>query len=152
MVAFTRMIGLAAGLVLLHAARPAEASSLVYQPVNPAFGGPQLNGSWLQAEANAQNIPQAAAQRRQQITGAAASAARGGILTPGQAFAQQLQTQLYSSLANQITRAIFGENAQPNGQFSFQGTTISYTRVGSNVSITINDGSTVTTVTVPATP
>lgn len=142
-------VALAATLAL--SSSPALAGNLVYQPVNPAFGGSPLNGGWLQSEAQAQNIPQAAEQRRQQLFNAL-NQNDSRNLTPGQVFAQQLQTQLYSSLANQITQAIFGENARPNGTFTFQGTTIEFTRIGPDVRVVINDGQTSTTVVVPATP
>ena len=138
--------------VLLGSASAAFAGNLIYQPVNPAFGGSPLNGSWLQAEAAAQNLPQARQQRETQLFSSTNSLSRLGNLTPGQIFAQQLQSQLYSSLANQITRSIFGENAQPNGTFSFQGTTINFERVGPNVRVSINDGQTITEVVVPAGP
>lgn len=138
--------------VLLASSGAAFAGNLIYQPVNPAFGGSPLNGPWLQSEAAAQNIPQARQQRETQVFSSNSSLSRLGNLTPGQIFAQQLQSQLYSSLANQITRAIFGENAQQNGTFSFQGTTINFERVGPNVRVSINDGQTVTEVVVPAGP
>ena len=127
------------------AASVAVASSLIYTPVNPQFGGSPLNGSWLLQAATAQN--DFARQQQQQQ-----NQATGASLTPGQLFAQQLTSQLYSSLANKITQAIFGPNAQPNGTFSFEGTTISYHLVGGNIQITINDGQTISTVTVPAGP
>lgn len=127
-----------------------QAGNLIYQPVNPAFGGSPLNGSWLQSEASAQNFYQREDQRRQTIESAIQS--KTGQQSPGQIFAQQLQSQLYSSLANKITSAIFGENAQNSGNFSFQGTDISFVRVGANVQVTINDGQTVTQVTVPSGP
>lgn len=41
-----------AGLLLLGSA---QASELVYQPVNPSFGGNPLNGGWLLGNAQAQN-------------------------------------------------------------------------------------------------
>lgn len=145
----TRILAVGAAILLLAA--PSQAGNLVYQAANPAFGGNPLNGSWLQSEAQAQNIPQTAQQRQQQLFSTGTS--RGiSTLTPGQIFAQQLQSQLYSSLANQITQAIFGENARPNGTFVFQGTTIEFLRVGSDVQVTINDGQTKTQVVVPATP
>ena len=132
-----------AAAALLAITAPAQAGTLVYTPTNPTFGGNPLNGSYLFNSAQAQNQYQPSA-----------SAGAGGIasLTPGQIFAQQLTSQLYSSLANKITQAIFGENAQQNGTFSFEGTTITYQRVGSNINITINDGQTITTVSVPAGP
>lgn len=133
------------------AASEAQASSLLYQPVNPAFGGSPLNGSWLQSEASAQNYYQREEQHRQAIQSALQSTTNNNR-SPGQIFAQQLQSQLYSSLANKITQAIFGENAQTSGNFSFEGTTISFQRLGSNVQVTINDGQTITQVTVPSGP
>ena len=41
-----------AGVCLLA---PAQATELVYTPVNPAFGGNPLNGAWLLSNAQAQN-------------------------------------------------------------------------------------------------
>lgn len=142
---------LAAGVLLALSAGPVLAGNLIYQPVNPAFGGSPLNGGWLQSEATAQNLPQAREQRLNQLFGT--QGGRNGLnLTQGQLFAQQLQSQLFSSLANQITRAIFGENAQQNGTFEFQGTTINFAREGANVRIQIFDGQTTSTVVVPAGP
>ncbi|HEV2543687.1 MAG TPA: curli assembly protein CsgF [Methylobacterium sp.] len=142
---------LAAVALLALSAGPVLAGNLIYQPVNPAFGGSPLNGGWLQSEATAQNIPQAREQRLNQLF--STQGGRNGLsLTQGQIFAQQLQSQLFSSLANQITRAIFGENAQPNGTFEFQGTTINFAREGANIRIQIFDGQTTNTVVVPAGP
>ena len=136
--------------LLALAASGAQAGNLIYQPVNPAFGGSPLNGTWLQSEATAQNFYQREEQRRSTIHSTLQQQQQRQ--TPGQIFAQQLQSQLYSSLANKITSAIFGENAQNSGQFSFQGTSISFVRDGANVNVTINDGQTITQVTVPAGP
>jgi curli production assembly/transport component CsgF len=137
-----RVHGIAA-LGLLLAAGPAQAGALVYTPTNPTFGGNSLNGSYLFNSAQAQN---------QHLPSASGTSGGPAALTPGQIFAQQLTSQLYSSLANKITQAIFGENAQTNGSFSFEGTTITYQRAGSNNNISINDGQTITTVSVPAGP
>jgi curli production assembly/transport component CsgF len=132
----------------LAIAGSAEAGTLVYTPTNPTFGGNPLNGPFLFNSAQAQN------QYTQSNSGSAGGL--GGAPTPGQIFAQQLTSQLYSSLANQITQAIFGSNSSTNqgGTFSFGGTTITYVRSadGKNIDITINDGQTITHVQVPATP
>ncbi|MBY0380412.1 MAG: curli assembly protein CsgF [Xanthobacteraceae bacterium] len=126
-------------------AAPACAGTLIYTPANPSFGGNPLNGSTLLSTAQAQNqhLP---------------STNSGGSkpLTQGQIFAQQLQSQLYASLANSITQAIFGPAAQPNGTFTFGGTTITYVTITApdgtkEVQVTVNDGSTSTTITLPAT-
>jgi curli production assembly/transport component CsgF len=137
--AFVAVLAFAVGL-----AGAAEAGTLVYTPTNPSFGGNPLNGPTLFNNAQVQN----------QFNQSAAAGIGSGTLTPGQIFAQQLTSQLYSSLANKITQAIFGESAsqQQTGSFSFEGTTISYQRNGSNIDITINDGQTITHVSVPAGP
>jgi curli production assembly/transport component CsgF len=130
--------------VLFAMLSPVQAGTIVYTPTNPTFGGNPLNGSYLFNNAQVQN-------QHQPSTPSAGTGA-GAALTPGQIFAQQLTSQLYSSLANKITTAIFGENAAQNGTFSFEGTTITFQRVGSNINVSINDGQTITNVTVPAGP
>jgi curli production assembly/transport component CsgF len=140
---------------LICAAGPSAAGTLIYTPTNPSFGGNPNNGAFLLNQANAQNLPLA---RKTEEAAAAAAAAGGGgaggsgALTPGQIFAQQLQSQLLSSFANQITQAIFGPNAQTGGTFSFGSTTITFNNTGTQIDITINDGQTITTITVPAGP
>ena len=144
-----------AGFGIALSALPAHAGSLVYQPVNPHLGGSPLNGNWLQNQAQVQNEFTRREQRQQQIASALEQAKKTATgssaeLTQGQIFARQLQSQLYSSLANQITRAIFGENAKESGSFAFEGTRIDFRRVNGNVEVTINDGSSITSVVVPA--
>ena len=129
-----------AGATALMMAGPACAGTLVYTPTNPTFGGNPLNGATLFNSAQVQN------QHQPSSTTSTSNAP----LTQGQIFAQQLTSQLYASLANSITQAIFGANAAPSGTFSFAGTTITYTNDGTNVKLTINDGSTTTTVTLPS--
>jgi curli production assembly/transport component CsgF len=138
-----RVAGVATFVASIGMLGAAQAGTLVYTPTNPTFGGNPLNGSYLFNNAQVQN----------QYTQSAASAATSSApLTPGQVFAQQLTSQLYSSLANKITTAIFGENAQTSGTFSFEGTTITYQQVGGNINVSINDGQTITNVSVPAGP
>ncbi|MGL4263089.1 MAG: curli assembly protein CsgF [Afipia sp.] len=140
-------------MLVVAACGRAGAGTLVYQPVNPSFGGNPNNGPNLLGLANAQNIPLA----NQTAAQAAAAAARGSssgssALTPGQIFAAQLQSQLLSSFANQITQAIFGANAQTSGNFSFGSTSITFAKVGNQINIAINDGTSITNIVVPAGP
>jgi curli production assembly/transport component CsgF len=134
-----------ASVLAVCAGDAAVAGTIIYTPTNPHFGGSPLNGPWLLQEGQAQNDYARQQQQSQQNSSSSS-------LTPGQIFAQQLKSQLYSSLANKISQAIFGANAAPSGTFTFEGTTISYQLVGSNIQITINDGQTISTVTVPAGP
>lgn len=139
---------LLAGLAASALASAVPASSLVFQPQNPNFGGSPLNGGFLQSQADAQNEFKRKEQRRQQILSDQKKPNQQE--SKGQEFARILQSQLYSSLANKITQAIFGENAQTSGTFTFDGTRIDFQRVGSNVKLTIFDGTTTTVVTVPS--
>jgi curli production assembly/transport component CsgF len=134
--------GLCAGSLFLLLTGAAAAGTLIYTPINPSFGGNPQNGPVLLNEAQAQN----------HFTAPSTSSPGSAPLTQGQIFAQELTSQLFSSLSNQITTAIFGENAAPSGTFVFEGTTISFQRVDGNIAISINDGQTITNVTVPAGP
>jgi len=98
----------------------AQAGNVIYQPVNPAFGGSPLNGSWLMQQGQAQN----------QFTKSGSGGGGYTPPTPGQLFANQLTS----------------------GSYSFGGTQISFEHVGGEVKITIFDGTTSTTVSVPAAP
>jgi curli production assembly/transport component CsgF len=115
---------LTAGL-LLGPVAAGHAQQLYYTPINPAFGGNPLNSSQLESDANAQN--------QYKNTGATQN------LTQSQLFAQQLQSQLLASLANQVSQAIFGPNAQPSGTFSFGGETVTFTRSLGEITVTITD-------------
>jgi curli production assembly/transport component CsgF len=119
-------------------AGPASAQQLVYTPINPSFGGNPLNSTQLFAEANAQN----------KFANASSSSS---TQTQAQLFAQQLQSQLLSDLADQVTSAIFGSNAQNSGTFSFGGETVSFTRSLGEVTVNINANGTTTTIQVPTT-
>lgn len=70
-----------------------QATELVYTPVDPAFGGSPLNGSWLLGAAQAQNDfddPK--------------SQARGGYSTPSalERFSNQLESRLLSQLLSDV--------------------------------------------------
>ncbi|BDL41810.1 curli assembly protein CsgF [Methylorubrum sp. GM97] len=143
----TTVLGVCAAFTL---ASSAAAGPLNYQPVNPSFGGSPLNGGWLQSQATAQNI----FVRKRQLADAVAQAAlqaqqRQTATSPASNFAAIINARLLAAVADRITNAIFGENAQPSGTFVVQGTTISFQQVAGNVQITVNDGASSSTVTVP---
>jgi len=142
----------AAALAILGAVGPSQASSLVYTPINPSFGGNPNMGVILLDEANSQNLPLAAQTAAEAAAAAAAAKASGtGALTPSQIFAEELQSQLLSSFANQITQAIFGPNAQKSGTFSYGTTTVTFVTIAGEVTITIDAAGSITTITVPTT-
>jgi hypothetical protein len=66
-------------------------------------------------------------------------------------FIANLESRVYNELARQITEKLFeGTGAQVSGSFAFNGGTITYTKTGNEIAVTIrgSDG-TVTTLSVP---
>ena len=116
---------------------PAVAQDMVYEPVNPSFGGNPFNSAHLLGIANAQN--------NFKDPKAAASGSQADI------FARQLQSRLLSALSSQIVDAIFGDNPQEQGTISFGGQTIEFVRSLTEVTLTITDDTSgeVTTIVVP---
>ena len=111
--------------VSLLATGASDAQQLVYTPINPQFGGNPGNTTILETDANAQNQYSAAHSQANQ--------------TQAQLFASQLQSILLSDLANQVSQAIFGPNAQNSGKFSFGGETVTFQKDLTNTTIGITD-------------
>jgi hypothetical protein len=66
-------------------------------------------------------------------------------------FVANLESRVYNELARQITEKLFeGQGTQASGTFAFNGGTITYTKTGNLIEITIRDeNGNVTTMTVP---
>ena len=114
-----------------------QAQDIRYTPVNPSFGGSPFNGATLLNEANAQNK-----------TIDPASTKAGATQSTGAEFVRQLESRLYSSLANQVSEAIFGKNATPSGTITFGDQTITYSHGLDSVSLTIVDATAGTTTSI----
>ena len=134
--------GLICPVTALFAADAANASELVYTPINPTFGGNPLNASQLQYVAGAQkpNAPTATAtstQSAQQNT--------------AQQFLQMLQSQLYASLATSVSNAITGQSSQAAGTIKMDTMQISWSTQSDGKHISITDSSTgqITQIVVP---
>jgi curli production assembly/transport component CsgF len=112
---------------------PVQASDLIYQPINPSFGGNPFNSAHLFALANAQNKHRD--DGRDSITGQSRQ-------SQAELFVRQLESRLLSSLAGQVAEAIFGENPQEQGEIVFGDQTITFVRGLEAVSIQIFDAST----------
>lgn len=120
----------------------ATASDFTYTPINPSFGGSSFNSSHLLGLANAQNEPKSKAD---------AEAAARREQTNADRFIQMLQTRLYSSLAQQVSNAIFGEDAQPQGSMRLDDQEISWLNTGTEIQLVVVDNQTgqVTEVVIP---
>ena len=126
-----------AGLAALAIGGAASAQDIVYEPVNPSFGGNPFNSAHLLGIANAQNDFK---DPKAKDSGSQADI-----------FARQLQSRLLSALSSQIVDAIFGENPQEHGIIKFGGQTIEFTRGLEEVTLVITDDSTgeITTIVIP---
>lgn len=129
-----------AGAALAAAAGSAMAQDIVYEPVNPNFGGNPFNSAHLLGAAEGQNDYKSPDD---EIDGLGTSEA--------DLFVRQLQSRLLSGLASQVTDAIFGDNPQEQGTITFGNQTIEFVRNLDNVTLTIFDSSTgeTTTVVIP---
>ena len=110
-------------VLTLSMGQQAWAQDIVYQPVNPSFGGNPFNSNHLLGVANAQN----------DFTNPASSSSS----SQADIFARQLQSRLLSALSSQIVTAIFGDNPQESGTISFGGQTVRFVRSLTEVTITI---------------
>lgn len=115
----------------------AQAQDMVYEPINPSFGGNPFNSAHLLGIAGAQN--------KTKDPATATTNSQADI------FARQLQSRLLSALSSQIVDAIFGENPQESGTITFGGQTIKFERGLESVTLTITDDATgeITTIVVP---
>ncbi|RPF70948.1 curli assembly protein CsgF [Aurantiacibacter spongiae] len=126
------------GVALLSVLAPsASAQDVVYEPIDPSFGGNPFNSAHLLGVANAQND--------YRDPDARTSGSQADI------FARQLQSRLLSALSSQIVDAIFGDNPQESGTISFGGQTINFVRGLTEVTLTIinDDTGEVTEIVIP---
>jgi curli production assembly/transport component CsgF len=75
-----------------------HADELVYEPINPSFGGSSLNGNWLLNQAQAQDDTE---QEKDELSGL-------------DEFNNLLQRSILSRLASAITGSIIGEGGELN--------------------------------------
>ncbi|MEM5517215.1 curli assembly protein CsgF [Henriciella sp. AS95] len=104
----------------------ASAQELVYEPINPSFGGDSFNSSHLLGTANAQNDYKDPDQKN-------------NAASQSEQFVRQLQSRLLSSLAGEVNEAIFGDNPQDSGTITFGDQIIEFYRGLDSVQLTITD-------------
>jgi curli production assembly/transport component CsgF len=111
----------AIGAALALSTQFVNAGNLVYQPVNPTFGGSPDNGAYLLGTATAVNKHQPPA---------ASTAGSFAAQTPLDQFNTQLEQAILSRLASSVTSSIVGPNGtlQPGtittGQFTVNVTSL----------------------------
>ncbi len=141
-------ITLVLGVALLVAPIEGMTQDLVYQPVNPSFGGSPLNSGHLLSIANAQRNA-TASDYVAPSTSSSSSSTSG--LSQAELFARQLQSRLLSSLSSEVVDAIFGDNPQDSGTVVFGTSEISFDRGVDSIELVLTDtvDGTVTEISVP---
>lgn len=118
----------------------ANAGELVYQPINPSFGGDPFNSSHLLQTAQIQN--------KHQDDGTDF----GSLFeepTAADKFADALQSTMIAGSAEQLSNAIFEDGAPPSGNFSLDGAMVTYDTINGRVIVKISDGINTNTIDIP---
>jgi curli production assembly/transport component CsgF len=109
-------------------------AQLVHQFNSPSFSGQgysqhvltieQLEANRKKANADAQKAAQEKAERDAKNTNLAK-------------FLVNVESRIYAQLSKQLADAMFAEGSADSGSFDFQGTSISYVKTGTDVTLTI---------------
>ena len=128
-------------LCVLFISGRSMAQQFVYTPINPNFGGYYYNGSWMLAEAQAQNNK----------TAPSSSSAYNPYSDPLQNFQQSLNQQILSQLSQKIVTSAFGESALTKGHYQLGNYIIDINPSTDGLHVNIQDNSNggQTTVVVP---
>lgn len=129
-------------------ATPAYSSEMVFQFNSPAFSGVGYSSHTLTiyVQELSRKLSIAAEAKSAQLR-----AEQDANNTTMAKFVANLESRVYNELARQITEKLFeGQGTQASGSFAFNGGTISYTKTGSQLDVTISDANgNITTMTVP---
>lgn len=114
------------------------AGDVVYTPINPSFGGNSFNSAHLLGLATAQNEHKEKPKTAEPLSNS-------------DRFVQMLEARLYSGLAQQVSDAIFGQNAANTGTIRFNDQEVFFERANGEIRIAITDFTTgqVTQISVP---
>ena len=111
-------------------------AQLVHQFYSPAFSGigwssHVLTIEQLEATRTQKNNDQARAQQEK--------AERDAKNTNLAKFLVNVESRIYAQLSKQLADAMFAEGGATNGTLDFQGTTISWVKTGTDVTLTITE-------------
>ncbi|MGD8307561.1 MAG: curli assembly protein CsgF [Ignavibacteria bacterium] len=114
---------------------------LVYEPINPSFGGSPLNGSWMFSQAQAQNG----------FTTGGTDFDSRFVSDPLADFTESLNRQILNQLSRNLISSLFGETGLEAGRYEIGDFIIDITPGADGITIIINDISTggETTIIVP---
>lgn len=126
---------------------PLSAAELVHQFNSPSFNGAGYSSHVL-------SIEQLESQRKKTIKDAEKAALDQAIRdaknTNMAKFLNNLESRIYAQLSKQLADQMFAEGGATQGTMNFQGTSINWVNLGSEVQLTItNTDGTQTVITVP---
>ena len=124
--------------VLASIGASTASAQLVHQFNSPAFSGQGYSSHVL-------TIEQLEATRKKNLADAEKSAqekiARDAKNTNLAKFLVNVESRIYAQLSKQLADAMFAEGSATNGTMDFQGTSISWVKSGSDVTLTITEAS-----------
>lgn len=109
----------------------APAGDLIYQPINPSFGGDPFNSSHLLQTADIQNEYKDDGSDLDSLFEEETAADQ---------FVSAMQGTMIAGASSELSDAIFQEGSPPSGSFFLDGASVSYKTVGSRVLVTVSDG------------
>lgn len=129
------VFGLFVWALFLMPGSMANATELIYTPVNPSFGGSPFNGAWLLQSATLQNKFKEPYLLREPKSSL-------------ERFTEQLEYSVFSRMANRIVDTAFGEDTLQPGEYVFGNYKISVTTDASGITTIITEISTGNTTTI----
>ncbi len=106
------------------------AQQLIYTPINPNFGGSPLNGSWMQAEAQAE-------KKFSAPTSPSAGSLYGASALDN--FQSTLDNAVLSQLSQKIVSQIFSQNALTAGHYQFGNYVVDINPSNDGIHVNIQD-------------
>lgn len=134
-------------LLPLLLASSAYGTELTHQFKNPSFSGINAGAQWLTIENQEFSRRKAINDKLEAELKAAALEEKNSILNR---FMNNLQSRIYSQLAQQLTNNLFGSEGNANGSFALEGNTIKYEKSDTQLKLTItDDAGNVTEIVIP---
>jgi curli production assembly/transport component CsgF len=128
-------------LLLAASMTSVSAGELVYQPINPSFGGYPGNSSHLLGIASAID---------QYKDPSAKDFGFGTSATSQQdEFSRIIRSSVLSRVASEISNRIYGENAVDTGRVVIDDQIIEWNRDGSNINLTLSGSGATSVISVP---
>lgn len=129
---------LVVGILFLISGAEVTATELIYQPVNPSFGGSPLNGQWMLNSAQIQDPHGFLKEPPRSMPGR----------DPLETFQDRLTNQILYRLSGQIVDAAFGEEGLEPGQYVVGDYSLNVSTDAGGISVVITDIGTGNTTTI----